>query len=90
MTAYVFDGAAPPLELLRAWDYARYSVNLLDLPIGELPLVRAVSNAHQALAGYKQATGHTAQWAAQNPETWAWVAEVLKERKERLEAQKHG
>lgn len=81
----MFDGHPPPPPLMRAWDYEHYGVDLMELPPGELPLIRTANNAYRALSSYKNASGNTAKWAEQNPDTWAWVAEVLAERRTRLQ-----
>lgn len=89
VAGYVFDKHPAPPELLRAWDYQAYGVNVLELPAGELPHVKLANNSYRAMAGYKHAgAGKTVAWSRANPDEWAFVASVLEVRLNTRKAQR--
>jgi len=85
VAAHVFDSDPPPPVLVKAWDYQSFGVDLLSLPAGELNALRLATNAHQALRGYTQASGHTVEWTNRNPSAWNLVSAIIEARRKELE-----
>lgn len=81
MAAHCFDGAEPPPELQKAFDFKTWGVDLLSLPAGELNKVNNAMGAYNAINSYLNAKGRTAEWAKDNRRAWEFVAEVIKMRK---------
>ena len=90
MADYILGDDPPPPELVRAFDYKTWGVNVLDLPPGEVRRVSTAMNTYENIAAYKSAAGRhrSSEWTAQNPQAWEFVSRVIAERKARRRA--HG
>lgn len=82
VAAVIYDQAPPPPELVRAWDYKAWGVNVLDLPAGEAPKISRAFNTYSHLSAYRRAAGsiRSVKWTQENPDAWAFVSWVLAER----------
>lgn len=85
MADYVLGNEPPPPELIRAFDYEQWGVNIMELPPGEIRAASQSINAYKNLAAYKQAAGsnRTSEWTAQNPQAWEFVSAIIAERMKR-------
>ncbi len=54
----------------------------MEMPAGEITRANSAMGAYNAINAYLGAKGRTAEWAKDNPRAWAFVAEVIKRRKE--------
>lgn len=82
---YVLGDEPPPPELIRAFDYDTWGVDVLDLPPGEVRIASQAINTYKNLAAYKGAAGRnkTSEWTAQNPQAWDFVSGLIAERMKR-------
>ena len=82
---YVLGDEPPPPELVRAFDYKTWGVNVLDLPPGEARIASQAWNTYENLAAYKRAAGQhkTSEWTASNPQAWEFVSGLIAERMRR-------
>lgn len=84
MAAYVIDKDPPPPELVRAFDYKTWGVNVHEMPPGEVRAVTTAWNAYQHLNGYYSAPpGRAVEWTKRNPQGWEFVSGIIAERKRR-------
>ena len=81
------DDEPPPPELVRAFDYQAWGVNVMELPPGELRSVSLARNLYHALNGWHHAKERS-KWQEQNAEAWQKVVSpVIAARIARLKAQ---
>lgn len=82
---YVLGDEAPPPELIRAFDFKTWGVNILDLPPGEVRALSTAINSYENLAAYKRAAAQhkTSDWTRANPQAWEFVASIIAERRRR-------
>lgn len=79
---YVYNEASPPPDLIRAFDYKSWGVNIHDLAPGEIRAVSTALNYYQAIQGYRNAASKhkTAEWSQQNEQAYELASEYLAER----------
>lgn len=82
---FAYSEGQPPTDLIRAFDYKAYGVNVLDLPPGEVRRVTAAFNLYQSIKGYRNAAAKnkTAEWSKQNPDAYDTFTRYWSERIER-------
>lgn len=84
---YVYNEATPPPELIRAFDYKSWGVNVHDLAPGDVRAVSAAFNYYQSIQGYRAAASKhkTVEWSQNNEKAHevasAYLAERIKRRR---------
>lgn len=82
---YVYGDGPPPPELVRAFDYKAWGVDVHDLPPGMIRSVSQAWNVYSLMSEYRGAAGRnkSADWTNAHPQKWEQVSRLLADRMKR-------